>query len=281
MFLSKLKKLFSSKLTALFAMGAASVGTISCVYGPEPQCCDDYTPNDSGVYSSDELLAYEQMCLSVMDTNDKYDRNSSCKLKMADRYVFSAEECCASIKSEIGVTFVALEDFSDSKQYDYYYISTSHGSMNTIVNGILMPTNAYTFCLFNTDPFKYRCDVDKAIAYENSLNQCCEHTNDKDACIKSFVINNNECNYIDSPICCDGLPEEDDEIYVAKSKCEDIYNSTNVCIETMLDACCRNVPDTSSNNGITKQMCKDIYTESSGTCVNDDEKYQQYLDSHH
>ena len=146
-------------------------------------------------------------------------------------------------------------------------------------NPIYMPMNAYTYCLLNTDPSEYQCDVSKAVAYERDLKQCCKLANDLDECVKSFILNNNVCNYTNNHICCENLPEEDSDIYVSKSKCEDIYNRTDECIETMQDACCRNVPESASNGSITKQLCKDIYAESSGTCVNDDDKYQQYKES--
>ena len=281
MFLSKIKKLFSSKMTALFTMSAASVGTISCVYGPDPGCCDGYLPSSDGIYSENEMDAYQQMCLSVMDTKDEYNRQADCKLKMADRYVYSAEECCASIRSDIEVQFFNRMDFSDNIKYDYYFIYTMLGRDNYAFNPVYMPTNAYTFCLLNTDPYSNQCDVVKAVEFERNLKQCCGHDSNDLSCMRSFILNNNECTQTDTHICCDGLPEEDSDTYVSKAKCEDIYNRTNVCVETMLDACCRNVPDTSSSDGLTKQICKDIYTESSGTCVNDDEKYQQYLDSQH
>lgn len=281
MFLSKLRNLFSSKITALFTMGAASVGTISCVYGPDPGCCGEYPPGLLDNYSENELDTYQQMCLSLMDTREEYDRQANCKLKMADRYIYSAEDCCAPLKSDISVQFFNRADFDEKIHYDYYFLYTMLGRDNYSYNPVYMPTNAYTYCLLNTDPYTNRCNIDDAQMFEQDLNKCCKKAIDSYACIESFILNNNQCNRNDirTQSCCDRLADQDTDEYLSKSKCEEVYNRTQKCVETKLDACCRNVPDYAPEDGLTREICEEIYTTTSGTCVNDDAKYQQYLDS--
>ena len=263
-------------------MGAASVGTISCVYGPDPGCCGEYTPGPEDAYSDNVLNTYQQMCLSVMDTHEEYDRQANCKLKMADRYVYSAIDCCAPLKSEISVKFFNRNDFDNDINYTYFFLYTMFGRETYSYNPVYMPTNAYTYCLLNTDPYSNQCNIDDAQIFGQNLDKCCKRATNKEACIESFTLNNNKCNRDDyrTQTCCSTLPADDTDEYISKSKCEELFDRTEECIETRMDACCRNVPDYAPEGSLTKEICQEIYISSSKTsCVNDDDKYQQYLDS--
>ena len=54
-----------------------------------------------------------------------------------------------------------------------------------------LPMNAYTWCLLNTNPQTYACDLDRAREFEKSLRACCH--GDDISCISSYIKNNGNC----------------------------------------------------------------------------------------
>ncbi len=54
-----------------------------------------------------------------------------------------------------------------------------------------LPMNAYTWCLLNTNPRTYACDVNRAREFEKSLQACC--LGDDTSCISSYIKHNGNC----------------------------------------------------------------------------------------
>ena len=54
-----------------------------------------------------------------------------------------------------------------------------------------IPMNAYTWCLLNTNPRTYACDIERAHEFEKELQACCN--DEGDSCITSYIKNNGEC----------------------------------------------------------------------------------------
>ena len=54
-----------------------------------------------------------------------------------------------------------------------------------------LPMNAYTWCLLNTNPHNYTCDLPQAREFEKSLRACCN--GDDTSCIAAYIKNNGNC----------------------------------------------------------------------------------------
>ncbi len=54
-----------------------------------------------------------------------------------------------------------------------------------------LPMNAYTWCLLNTNPHNYTCDLPQAREFERSLRACCN--GDDTSCIAAYIKNNGNC----------------------------------------------------------------------------------------
>ena len=271
MFLKKLKSLISSKLAVLLPIAPLSVGIISCVYGESMHCCTEYEPE-----IDDEIAAeiaffnnYSQMCY----TSTSY---SGCRFKDIDRSIHEAIKCCAPLKEKMHG--VGIDSMSELAKSVFLPTMQKGEEYNAI------PTNAYTWCLYNANPQTHECSIDRAQVFGQILDDCCgkadgQNNTKRDRCILDMVSNDGKC---PDPVasCCENLSEQEDDIYVSKADCEKNLQISNECIETKEDACCRLAPDNSSTNGITKTICKEIYESSEGKdCINSDEKYSEYKNS--
>ncbi len=277
MLLSKIKSYFSSRAAALFTMGSAAIGIISCDYGPA-DCCLEYEPESQYLNELHDQNAYAQICHKSMGNNDEYDLDFECKYREVDRVIDAAVHCCAPLKNEddstpntLEVSYSVPSDSSDSDASTNSDSSTESRTRTTYV-----PTNAYSWCLLNIDPRTYACDLQKALDYEQAINECCSNSPHRDTCILSVDKNDGKCIHSE-PACCDDLPDKDTSELISKANCEQILNTTQQCIRTREDACCRKVPESSSKQGLNKAICKQIYQETSGqSCINDDDKYDAY-----
>lgn len=271
MLLSKIKSYFSSKAAALFTMGSAAIGIISCDYGPV-DCCLEYEPESQYLNELHDQNAYAQICHKSMGSSDEYDLDFECKYREVDRVVDAAVHCCAPLKPEDDDTPNTLK-VSNSVSGNSTEDDTTV-EINTRTTYV--PTNAYAWCLLNTNPQTYACNLQKALDYEQAIKDCCSNSPHRDTCILSVDKNGGKCIHSE-PACCDDLPDIDTQELISKANCEKILNKTQQCIRTREDACCRNVPESSSGQGLTKAICKQIFQETSGqSCVNDDDKYDAY-----
>lgn len=87
----------------------------------------------------------------------------------------------------------SYDPYSDSSNMiwgGYYH----YESDTTIINykyRYILPTNAYTWCLLNTNPQTYECDLYKAQDFERSLKACC--TSDNSSCLESYIKHSGNC----------------------------------------------------------------------------------------
>ena len=249
---------------ALLLLGTAvCFGTSSC---DDPTCCEMYENGPDTEYA-------RQMCHNSMLFDNKYDLRDGCFLKEVDRYIEAAENCCAPLKSKMDYEFLSVTDLTEDNSM-VSVVARVTFSDNSNYSGGYVPANAYTHCLFETNPRTYQCDIQKAQQFEAELNQCCGalvDVLDRSECITSFV-SKQKC----EKKCCAGLPSDDNDNYISKTHCEQLLKSSGECIETRSDACCRIAPIEPSRGHIDRNICKQIYTESNGECVNTDEKYELY-----
>lgn len=269
-------ELLNRKLT--MSLGLIALAGIICVELSgcySDNCCAAYTPEYSDSHNGRDD-AYEQMCYNTMTFDDKYNKDAACSLKEVDRYVEAALACCAPLKSEMEYIEFEKEDLESNNSLGIFSIQIVLNSIpycdEVACAGVLVPTNAYTQCLFNTHPRTYKCDIPAAQQYETDLNQCCMNASDKKSCVRSFVMNEGGC----LATCCEGLPDQDNDQYISKENCLKVLNSSNECIETPIDACCRIAPKETSPGHIDRDTCKYIFTKTKGQCVNTDEKYEIY-----
>ncbi|MBO4351038.1 MAG: hypothetical protein J6A01_08850 [Proteobacteria bacterium] len=234
----------------------------------------DYTPENYN--NPKDNNAYEQMCYNSMTYDRKYDRADGCYLKEVDRYVEQAIACCEPLKSDI--EYKEFEQFEIeltplNANFSKIVLSSSPGCDSELgCFHIAMPANAYTYCLFNTHPRTYKCDIEEAKQFDIALNECCMNAADNDECVRSFILNDAVC----VKACCEGLPDQENDQYISKENCYKVLKESNECIETPVDACCRIAPKEPSRGHIDRDICKQIYTDSHGQCINTDEKYEIY-----
>ena len=232
----------------------------------DPTCCEMYSNGPDFEYA-------RQMCHNSMLFDDKYDVQNGCFLKEVDRYIEAAENCCAPLGSAIDYEFISITDLAEDNPLVSVVAKVAY-ARNPNYSGSYISANAYTHCLFETNPRTYQCNIDKAKQFGDDLNQCCGTLdgNERIDCITDFI-SKQKC----EKKCCTGLPEEDNDNYISKTHCEQLLKRSNECIETTMDACCRIAPIDPSRGHIDRNICKQIYTESNGSqCVNTDEKYEIY-----
>lgn len=237
-------------------------------------CCTDYAPEFTT--DSTEKTGFEQMCYNSMNFDGKYDSGDACYLKEVDRYIEAAVNCCAPLKDKLEYQYCDKSDLESSSLLDSLFISFAlsviPGCDDLGCYGVLVPTNAYTYCLYNTHPRTYLCDIDAAKKFATDITQCCSNASPQYECILSYFKNGESC----PKVCCEGLPDQDNDQYISKDNCLKVLNSSNECIETPVDACCRIAPKDPARGHIDRSICKQIYAESKGQCVNTDEKYEIY-----
>ena len=253
-----------------FSRMLAMAGLSLCMSGCYLQnCCSGYMPEF--VEDHYEAEPYEQMCYNTMNYDSKYNSNDGCYLKEVDKFIEKALECCAPLKSDMHYISFSRSELESSNALDALLIEIALATIPRCDDlgcyESLLPTNAYTYCLFNTHPRTYQCDIEASLQYENALEQCCANSDDAYSCTRDFIKNGAVC---DTP-CCDGLPDQDNDQYISKENCLKVLKDSKECVETPIDACCRIAPKSSSRGHIDRDICKQIYTESNGQCINTDE----------
>ena len=208
-------------ISIIFLIIAASLNACDPVLGP---CCFDYIYyyDDTG-HTED---AFEQMCLNAMTYDKKYDLNYDCKLREVDKYVDAALACCEPLKDEIKTSLFddvvshpsewtasdaelmlpllnhsfnnrASDKYSPDSIYNYDPYSDAHNMIwggnygNSGAYQYKLPENAYTWCLLNTNPNTYQCDLNGARAFERNLRKCCG--GDNGSCLAAYVKNSGQC----------------------------------------------------------------------------------------
>lgn len=214
-----------------FCIFSAVLTCASLSIGCDPlliSCCDGYIYYDETAHPDD---AFKQMCLNAMTCDQKYDLNFDCKLREVDKYVDAAIACCAPLKDEIRTSilndavsspedwtaadtqlFLPLLDEIFTRRDGEHYISAQINSYNPYDNAKYggnniyesltdesankynynLPMNAYTWCLLNTNPQTYKCDLYGAKEFERSLQACC--TGNDTSCLTTYIKNSGNCN---------------------------------------------------------------------------------------
>ena len=270
-------------------MGTAAVGIISCDYGPV-DCCLEYEPEPAMRQAIQDASLYAQMCHNSMAFDDEYDLDVKCRYREVDRLIDAAAQCCEPLKPDNNTSAsntLALRVWEPRISAElltkFLPVWLNHRMLEEVLS-VRLPTNAYAWCLLNTHPRTYACDLQEAREFEQafkdleqSVDECCADATYIDECLDAFIENGVKCVSLN---CCDGLPEQDNKTQISKSHCEEIVNTEKQCIQTPIDACCRKAPNASQTGGITKSICKSIYQDTSGkSCINDDEKYANYQKS--
>ena len=268
-FLQNVKSFASTRKLGLWAGVVSVSGMTACVYGPVPDCCkDEYSPEQ---YEGDsDTLLYKKMCYQAMTFDSAYDLDSRCKLKKADQYIDAAKKCCEPLASAVYST--------GSIGSDYHY-GNGYWEYNDDRYKSIEPLNAYSWCLLNTHPRTYQCDLAKATEIESKSEQCCKNAANKTDCIADFMRSNGQyCNNASGEeTCCGHLSDIADADNISKSECIEIYNNYGVCTSSPSVACCINLRDNTSAQYIDETNCQMLFRESNGEyCINSDELYEKY-----
>lgn len=253
--LQKIKKILSEHKIGLWAGIVCVSGMTACDYGPIVDCCSTYGYQPEN-YTSNEIDTYRAMCYQTLTFDEKYNIGDQCKYKVVDRYIIEAKKCCSPLASTI-------ESVGDYDDYD----------------SSLKPVNAYTWCLLNTHPRTYKCDIEMASKLEADANTCCNQAYDKEICIATYMASDGkECvNISEKEECCNSLPENQTSQYISRSKCLEYYDRENICVKTPSVECCRNLSNDNEEKYIDNANCQMIYRESKGEyCINTDELLEKY-----
>ena len=252
--------------------GTISVSSMTaCVYGPVQDCCqDDYIPEQQEGDSS--LLLYKKMCYQTMTFDSDYDLAESCRLKKADQYIDAAKACCAPLASTVSSTGSIGSDYTYDMDNGYFQYNDARYKS-------IQPLNAYSWCLLNTHPRTYECNLAKATELDTKSKECCQEATDKTTCIADFMRSNGQtCNNIpENEKCCRHLPDTADDNNISRSECIEIYNNYGVCTNSKDVACCISLRDNSTEQYIDEDSCQMIHHESNGKhCVNTDALLEKY-----
>ena len=277
---------------AMMAVFTLCIGNTACDDSERTTCCNEYfyrgAEEDTTAFSNNALTTtsyasrhavYNNMCEFLTTLDDSYDRELSCNLKAVDSFIDAAKDCCYPLIAE-SMDYYLNEDLEAITLSQSYKNATTLfpvlNAMGPLAFQEVYPVNAYTWCVLNTNPTTFQCDLAGARAFEDSLRLCCGGDYVTDACYTNMVQSNGQCNLSPEEVCCNGLPEKDDISYISKDNCLAVYAAEKKCVKTPAEACCRNVRESSDKDELTRSICNDIFINERALCVNTDEKYEAY-----
>ena len=276
---SRFNKSLPASSLVLAAIVTATFATLGC--DPEvPDCCDNYVPESMALMSIRDPEISEQMCRATMGFDDKYNIFNTCYYKEVDRYIDAAIECCAPLlnpTTDRGVVPIGrtIHDLPYASFMFFLPSWVTHADQNPYTE-YFAPANAYTWCLLNTNPRTFQCNLQQAKAFEKTLYDCCTNAGNT-TCIQSMVFNGGKCP-LETENCCVDLQDNESDGYISRGHCEEILLNTLQCVQTKEDACCYKVREDAWEEGdLTRTICKEIYQSTLGeSCIDDDNKYDAY-----
>ena len=255
-----------------------SFGIFASTWGctePENDCCEEYKPISATAQAlGDDEDMIHALCYNsaLYDTEAKDSRRplqDKCEYHEVDRFMDAAVACCAPLRGmnakprhyslragEIssGAKSVFLPGFEGKYVESHYTIATKGFR-------VLVPNDAYTWCLLNANPSDYTCNLDGAREFATNFERCCGNSEDREACAYAMFQNDGACPAWAATSCCDDLGDRATDGKISKNSCEQILRREHRCVRTSAEECCYSLP-LGSEARIT---CMEEF-QSSGTC---------------